>query len=175
MSDYSPLETLIRKQIKANGPMPVSRYMQICLTHPQYGYYLKRDPLGREGDFITAPEISQVFGELMGLALAGMGLTVFGVWLARKHALAGLVDEPTRIQFEYGPRLIAVQDSDMLIAEDTVEVANFSDLARLAEREERMILYERCGPIHHYVVQIAGTRYHYRVVEASMAAREVRP
>lgn len=108
------------------------------------------------------------------LAVAALAL-IAGVWLARKHALAGLVDEPTRIQFEYGPRLIAVQDSDMLIAEDTVEVANFSDLARLAEREERMILYERCGPIHHYVVQIAGTRYHYRVVEASMAAREVRP
>ncbi len=109
----------------------------------------------------------------IGLAVAALALAA-GVWLARKQALAGMVDEPARIQFEYGPRLIAVQDSDMLIAEDTVEVANFSDLARLAEREERMILYERCGPIHHYVVQIAGTRYHYRVVEASMAPQEAR-
>jgi NADH dehydrogenase [ubiquinone] 1 alpha subcomplex assembly factor 7 len=72
VSDYSPLETLIRKQIAASGPMPVSRYMQICLTHHQYGYYLKRDPLGRDGDFITAPEVSQMFGELIGLWAASV-------------------------------------------------------------------------------------------------------
>lgn len=72
MSNYSPLETIIRKQIAATGPMPVSRYMQICLTHPEYGYYLKRDPLGRDGDFITAPEISQMFGELVGLWAASV-------------------------------------------------------------------------------------------------------
>ncbi|MCR6735593.1 MAG: SAM-dependent methyltransferase [Afipia sp.] len=72
MSNYSPLETIIRKQIAATGPMPVSRYMQICLTHPEYGYYLKRDPLGRDGDFTTAPEISQMFGELVGLWAASV-------------------------------------------------------------------------------------------------------
>lgn len=72
MPDYSPLETLIRKQIVTSGPMPVSRYMQFCLTHPDYGYYLKRDPLGRGGDFITAPEVSQMFGELVGLWAASV-------------------------------------------------------------------------------------------------------
>jgi SAM-dependent MidA family methyltransferase len=72
VSNYSPLETIIRKQIAATGPMPVSRYMQICLTHPEYGYYLKRDPLGRDGDFTTAPEISQMFGELVGLWAASV-------------------------------------------------------------------------------------------------------
>ncbi|WP_424628032.1 class I SAM-dependent methyltransferase [Bradyrhizobium sp. SYSU BS000235] len=72
MPDYGPLETLIRNQIAKNGPMPVSRYMQMCLTHPQYGYYLKRDPLGRDGDFITAPEVSQMFGELVGLWAASV-------------------------------------------------------------------------------------------------------
>ncbi len=72
MPDYSPLETLIRKQIATSGPMPVSRYMQLCLTHPDYGYYLKRDPLGRGGDFITAPEVSQMFGELVGLWAASV-------------------------------------------------------------------------------------------------------
>lgn len=72
MSDYSLLETLIRKHIAANGPMPVSRYMQMCLTHPEHGYYLRRDPLGRDGDFITAPEVSQMFGELIGLWAASV-------------------------------------------------------------------------------------------------------
>jgi len=70
--DYGPLETLIRNQIAKTGPMPVSRYMQMCLTHPQHGYYLKRDPLGRDGDFITAPEVSQMFGELVGLWAASV-------------------------------------------------------------------------------------------------------
>lgn len=72
MSSYSPLETLIRRQIAATGPMPVSRYMELCLTHPEYGYYLRRDPLGRDGDFITAPEVSQMFGELIGLWAASV-------------------------------------------------------------------------------------------------------
>jgi len=70
--DTSPLEALIRKQIAANGPMPVSRYMQLCLTHPGHGYYIHRDPLGRGGDFVTAPEVSQMFGELVGLWAASV-------------------------------------------------------------------------------------------------------
>ncbi|WOH85217.1 SAM-dependent methyltransferase [Bradyrhizobium sp. BEA-2-5] len=52
--------------------MPVWRYMELCLMHPRYGYYVSRDPLGREGDFTTAPEISQMFGELLGLWTASV-------------------------------------------------------------------------------------------------------
>jgi NADH dehydrogenase [ubiquinone] 1 alpha subcomplex assembly factor 7 len=63
----TPLEIEIRRRIKLAGPMPVRQFMTLCLTHPQHGYYMTRDPLGRSGDFITAPEISQVFGELIGL------------------------------------------------------------------------------------------------------------
>jgi SAM-dependent MidA family methyltransferase len=57
----------IKKLIQSSGPMPVWRYMELCLMHPRYGYYVSRDPLGREGDFTTAPEVSQMFGELLGL------------------------------------------------------------------------------------------------------------
>jgi NADH dehydrogenase [ubiquinone] 1 alpha subcomplex assembly factor 7 len=66
----SPLETEIRKLIRIAGPMPIAEYMRLCLTHPQHGYYIKHDPIGAGGDFITAPEISQMFGELIGLWLA---------------------------------------------------------------------------------------------------------
>ena len=67
MTEVSPLLSEIKKLIKLSGPMPVWRYMELCLTHPQHGYYVSRDPLGREGDFTTSPEVSQMFGELLGL------------------------------------------------------------------------------------------------------------
>ncbi|MFO1069659.1 MAG: SAM-dependent methyltransferase [Geminicoccaceae bacterium] len=66
----SELATLVRRLIRERGPLDVGAYMQLVMGHPTLGYYATRDPFGREGDFITAPEISQVFGELMGLALA---------------------------------------------------------------------------------------------------------
>ncbi len=89
MKTYSPLEAYIRDLIARSGPMPVSRYMSLCLTHPEYGYYVTRDPLGRQGDFITAPEVSQMFGELIGLWAAA-------VW----HAM----DSPAKVQLiELGP------------------------------------------------------------------------
>jgi NADH dehydrogenase [ubiquinone] 1 alpha subcomplex assembly factor 7 len=72
VSDYSPLQSEIKKLIKSSGPMPVWRYMELCLTHPKHGYYVSRDPLGREGDFTTAPEVSQMFGELLGLWAASV-------------------------------------------------------------------------------------------------------
>jgi len=72
VTETSPLLSEIKKLIKSSGPMPVWRYMELCLMHPQHGYYLSRDPLGREGDFITAPEVSQMFGELLGLWAASV-------------------------------------------------------------------------------------------------------
>jgi NADH dehydrogenase [ubiquinone] 1 alpha subcomplex assembly factor 7 len=72
VTEYSPLLSEIKKLIRSSGPMPVWRYMELCLTHPQHGYYVSRDPLGREGDFTTAPEVSQMFGELLGLWAASV-------------------------------------------------------------------------------------------------------
>ncbi|WP_371224644.1 class I SAM-dependent methyltransferase [Roseovarius sp. 2305UL8-3] len=57
-------------RIVTGGPMTLAEYMGICLMHPEHGYYATRDPLGAAGDFTTAPEISQMFGELLGLSLA---------------------------------------------------------------------------------------------------------
>ncbi|MGJ5068915.1 class I SAM-dependent methyltransferase [Bradyrhizobium oligotrophicum] len=72
MIETSPLHTEIKRLIKASGPMPVWRYMELCLMHPEHGYYVSRDPLGREGDFTTSPEVSQMFGELLGLWAASI-------------------------------------------------------------------------------------------------------
>jgi SAM-dependent MidA family methyltransferase len=62
----TPLEREIREIIATEGPITVSDYIRFCLAHPKYGYYVTRDPLGTHGDFITAPEVSQMFGELIG-------------------------------------------------------------------------------------------------------------
>jgi NADH dehydrogenase [ubiquinone] 1 alpha subcomplex assembly factor 7 len=72
VTDAYALLNEIKALIRSSGPMPVWRYMELCLMHPRYGYYVSRDPLGREGDFITAPEVSQMFGELLGLWTASV-------------------------------------------------------------------------------------------------------
>ncbi len=74
----TPLADLIRARIEAEGPLRLDAYMALCLSHPEYGYYTGRDPLGRAGDFVTAPEISQMFGELLGAWAAQ-------VWVDRGH------------------------------------------------------------------------------------------
>ncbi len=63
----TPLAYEIAREIGENGPMPLDRYMAQCLGDAEHGYYMRRDPLGVAGDFTTAPEISQMFGELVGL------------------------------------------------------------------------------------------------------------
>jgi NADH dehydrogenase [ubiquinone] 1 alpha subcomplex assembly factor 7 len=89
VTEVSPLESEIKRLIKSAGPLPVWRYMDLCLLHPEHGYYVSRDPLGREGDFTTAPEVSQMFGELLGLWAAS-------VWRA--------MDSPSQLRLiELGP------------------------------------------------------------------------
>jgi len=59
----------IKSLILASGPMSVTDYFALCLADPEHGYYRTRNPFGRAGDFVTAPEISQLFGEMVGIFL----------------------------------------------------------------------------------------------------------
>ena len=79
----------ITAAIEREGPMRLDRYMALCLQHPRYGYYMTHDPFGAQGDFITAPEISQMFGEMVGL------------WLADAWALSGAPQQARLV--ELGP------------------------------------------------------------------------
>lgn len=62
----APLLAKLCDLIKANGPMSIADYMALCIGDPEHGYYTTRDPFGQAGDFITAPEVSQMFGEIVG-------------------------------------------------------------------------------------------------------------
>ncbi|MEM9580887.1 MAG: SAM-dependent methyltransferase [Pseudomonadota bacterium] len=66
----TPLCAHLKAQIARTGPISVAEFMATCLLHPEHGYYSTGHPIGRRGDFVTAPEISQMFGEMLGLALA---------------------------------------------------------------------------------------------------------
>jgi SAM-dependent MidA family methyltransferase len=83
----TPLERLIRARIAEEGPMPVETFMGLALQHPEHGYYITRDPLGAH--FTTAPEVSQLFGEMI------------GGWLCQAWLDAGRPD-PVRL-VELGP------------------------------------------------------------------------
>jgi SAM-dependent MidA family methyltransferase len=85
----SELGAHIAAVIAEEGPITVERYMELALTHPDYGYYMNRDPFGAAGDFTTAPEITQMFGELIGL------------WTAEVWAMTGRPN-PLRL-IELGP------------------------------------------------------------------------
>lgn len=76
----TPLGREIAAIIRETGPIGIDRYMALCLGHPVHGYYRTRDPLGARGDFTTAPEITQMFGELV------------GAWAAWVHRAMGVPD-----------------------------------------------------------------------------------
>ncbi|MGH1403387.1 MAG: class I SAM-dependent methyltransferase [Alphaproteobacteria bacterium] len=66
MTKLNKLEVFLIEHIKAHGSIPLGAFMTHALCHPSYGYYQERDPFGVDGDFITAPEVSQMFGEVIG-------------------------------------------------------------------------------------------------------------
>ena len=87
-AEETPLAARLKQRIARDGPISVHDYMQACLADGRAGYYTTRQPIGRDGDFVTAPEISQVFGELL------------GVWAAAVWQAMG---EPAVVVAELGP------------------------------------------------------------------------
>lgn len=123
----TPLARLIAARIRATGPISLAEYMRICLMDSRHGYYATRDPFGAGGDFITAPEIHQIFGEICGLALAqawidqgrpgdvallepGPGRGTLMADIRRTIArVPGMADAARSLMIEASPHLRAVQ------------------------------------------------------------------
>jgi len=121
----TPLARHIATRIAAEGPISVAAYMEMCLQHPEHGYYTTRDPLGTGGDFTTAPEISQMFGELLGLAIAQAWLdqgapapfTLAELGPGRGTLMADLLRATARVPgFAKAARIVLVETSPALRA-----------------------------------------------------------
>lgn len=134
----TPLSRRIKERIRRDGPMTIDSYMSTCLWDPDYGYYRRQRVFGASGDFITAADISQVFGELLGV-WAGV------VW-------QGVLGAPNPVTIvEYGPgrgtmmrdvlraarivpgfanvtRVHLVEASDALIEMQTATLSDFRNL-----------------------------------------------
>lgn len=106
--------------------MNMAEYMGLCLGHPEYGYYMTRDPFGKDGDFTTAPEISQIFGELI------------GIWIADCWMKLGQPDP--FIVLECGPGRGTLM-SDALRA--TKQIEGFHDAMQLHLLETSPVLKEK--------------------------------
>ncbi|MGE0500112.1 MAG: class I SAM-dependent methyltransferase [Rhizobiaceae bacterium] len=119
--------------IEALGPIPVSEYMALCLYDPRHGYYSTRDPFGPGGDFVTAPEISQMFGELVGIWIADvwrearcpLPATVAEIGPGRGTLMRDMVRTLARIapglRAQADLRLVEVSDRLRLVQAKTLE------------------------------------------------------
>ena len=139
------LEEHIAARIRANGPISIADYMAECLFHPQWGYYTTKEPFGVSGDFTTSPEISQMFGELIGLAFAqawmdqsrperitlaelgpGRG-TLMADMLRAAGQVPGFLEAADIVLVEASPRLRALQN-EKLSAYDVKWLEDVQDL-----------------------------------------------
>lgn len=122
------LAATIARRIRREGPLTIAAFMAMALHDPECGYYTRRDPLGAAGDFVTAPEISQIFGELIGL------------WCADFWQQTGKPDPV--VVAELGPGSGALM-ADFLRA--AAGVAGFRQALRLYLVEASPLLRERQG------------------------------
>lgn len=128
----SELKQRIAALIAASGPIPVADYMALCLFDPKHGYYTTREPFGAAGDFTTAPEISQMFGELLAVWLRtawdatgrpspfvlaeigpGRGTLKKDMLRALSKLDPGFIGQATVAMVETSPRLTEVQKATL--------------------------------------------------------------
>ncbi|MBL4749110.1 MAG: SAM-dependent methyltransferase [Amylibacter sp.] len=161
------LTDIILAQIARSGPITIAEYMTQCLLHPEHGYYTTHQPLGSTGDFVTAPEISQMFGEMLGLCLAqawmdqgapeqftlaelgpGRGTLMADILRATK-AVAGFHAAAKIILVEVSPELRTVQEKTL----DGYNVQWAGSVTELPEQALYLVANEffDCLPISQHI------------------------
>ena len=176
----SELKRVLQESIAHDGPMGLDTFMAVCLGHSRHGYYMTRDPFGVKGDFVTAPEISQMFGELIGL------------WAAETWTMLGAPEKirlielgpgrgtlmsdalrAARISNEFSSALEVhlVETSPVLremqehaLAQATVPVSWHKSLDEVPEGPSIILANEffDCLPVRHYVM--ASGQWHQRLI-----------
>jgi SAM-dependent MidA family methyltransferase len=169
------LKDRLRAQIAAGGPLTVAQYMTACLHDPRAGYYATRPRLGEDGDFITAPLVSQMFGELLGLWAVevwtrlgrpdrvllvevgpGDGTLMSDVLRAARHA-PGFLDAVKLVLVETSEPLIEAQRARL--AGGPVEPAWASSILKLPTGAPVILLANElldCLPAHQFVLTPKG-------------------
>ena len=179
----------LRLLIASDGPISIERFMQLCLQHPICGYYTTREAIGRDGDFITAPEIHQVFGELLGLWAAQVWLsggapgvvrlvelgpgrgTLMADALRATRIVPGFHDAIRVDLVETSPRLQAAQRERLAGA--TGHLAWHRTIDEVPDGPAIILANEFFDalPVRHYVRDAAG--WHERLVGLDAAGRLV--
>lgn len=164
----------ILQRIDEEGGISTADYMEMALSDPDEGYYTTRMPLGLEGDFVTAPEISQIFGELVGIWLAecwqmlgrpkadlvelgpGLGTLMVDILRATKH-VPGFHDAIDVRMVETSPRLSRYQQS--ALADKHPHITWHS---RLPESDRPLLVvgneFFDALPVYQYVASPKGFR-----------------
>ena len=176
----SELTRIFKDSIAHDGPMPLDTFMAVCLSHSQHGYYMTRDPFGVKGDFVTAPEISQMFGELLGLwaaecwTMLGSPDKIYLVELGPgRGTLMADALRAARISNEFSSALEVhlVETSPVLqeiqaraLAQSPVPVSWHKSLEDVPDGPAIILANEffDCLPVRHYVK--AARHWHQRLV-----------
>ena len=171
----------IRRRIAAEGPLTVAEYMEDALTHPHLGYYMAHDPFGPGGDFVTAPEVSQMFGELIGLWCAvqwqGMGApdpvhlvelgpgrgTLMADALRAALGAEGFVEAATLSLVEISPVLKERQEDTLVATKGVRQVRSLNWLSDFSEVPDGPLLvianeFFDALPVRQYVSTEDGWR-----------------
>ncbi|OCH86620.1 DUF185-domain-containing protein [Obba rivulosa] len=135
------IEKILLDTIKATGPISYATYMQMCLSHPTDGYYMKSSNhiFGARGDFITSPEISQVFGELVGVwflsqwMLHGKSREIRLVELGPGRGT--LMSDILRVMWQFPVARAAVKEVHLVETSAHLQAAQEASLRPMAERQ----------------------------------------
>ena len=157
------LNRILYELIERDGPITVAEYMELALSHPEHGYYTTREPFGASGDFTTAPEVSQMFGELIGLWLGvawrnmgrpdsvhlielapGRGTLMRDVLRAAK-GVSGFCQAISVTLVEISDRLIEVQQETLRGAEISIQWQTAPDPLPVGPLPDRRQRVYRCA------------------------------